>query len=384
MKHLFTWLWCIVNVVHAAHDLPLFSRWPTLRQSLPHVSLTTLPTPVQHMRQLGNVLGMQQLYVKRDDLSGGADRGITSFAGNKPRKLEFSLADAQQQEARTIITLGCAGSNHATATAMYAQQLGLNCVCLLRDQPLSPVVKRNLLLMHQAGAQLHWFPTWEARQQAIGVFSEELFSVDGVQPYVIPPGASHPIGIVGFVNAALELEEQVQQGFMPEPAYIYVAAGSLGTMVGLLLGLKLTSLGSQVIGIFVDPEDDPQECVHEVHRLFRKTNQLLRNADASFPLCHLCDNDVIIMHNFCGAAYGSATVLGNAAARLMATYEDIMLDDTYTAKALAGLFYDVQQRGAQNSVILFWNTFCSNPFAFTIDNVDYHALPSDFHRYFEN
>ena len=61
----------------------LFKHYPLLREKLPYVALVEFPTPVQKLDRLGGEVGVSQLYIKRDDLSGKI------YGGNKPRKLEF-------------------------------------------------------------------------------------------------------------------------------------------------------------------------------------------------------------------------------------------------------------------------------------------------------
>src|ERR1700733_1018415 len=98
--------------------LPLCAAYPML-ESLPYVKLCALPTPVHKLDALGNHIGVPQLWIKRDDMSG------ILYGGNKPRKLEFELGKAVAQGVDTVITFGCAGSNRAIRCSEYALLLGL-------------------------------------------------------------------------------------------------------------------------------------------------------------------------------------------------------------------------------------------------------------------
>src|SRR5450432_1604687 len=93
--------------------------------ALSRIALVHGPTPIQKRRGLDEILGVD-LWVKRDDMTGGAE------AGNKIRKLEFLLADALDRGADTIITCGGLQSNHARATAITAASLGLSTLLFLR------------------------------------------------------------------------------------------------------------------------------------------------------------------------------------------------------------------------------------------------------------
>ena len=131
--------------------IPLFEHYHLLAHKLPYVSLGEFPTPVQKLNQLGRQLGLDNLFIKRDDLSGKV------YGGNKIRKLEFLLGDALRIGAKEVLTFGSAGSNHALATAIYARQLGLKSISMLVPQPNAHYVRRNLLMSYHCGAELHLY-----------------------------------------------------------------------------------------------------------------------------------------------------------------------------------------------------------------------------------
>src|SRR5262249_55093789 len=70
------------------------------------LSLAHLPPPIVRPSRLARAMGLD-LWVKRDDMTGGAE------AGNKIRKLELLLADAIEKGCDTVITCGGIQSNHA-------------------------------------------------------------------------------------------------------------------------------------------------------------------------------------------------------------------------------------------------------------------------------
>jgi D-cysteine desulfhydrase len=373
------------NFVFVNPSARIFYYFPGMINKLPYISLGNFPTPIQKLENLALYLEIPNLYIKRDDLTGRkfAD-GSQLFGGNKVRKLEFFLADAIYNGAQTVMTFGGVGSNHCTATAVYAHLLGLRCICLLKDQPNSSVVHRNLLLMHHYNAQMYWFPSMEVRNKsAAGIFlkNKQLW---GDFPCVIPPGASLPVGVIGYVNAALELKEQIEQGLIPTPDYVYLAVGSMGTMTGLLLGLKIVNLPTKVIAINTDPDEKAQEFIDGVTNLFYKTNEFLNKLDSTFPLYNIVPSEICVLHDFCGKEYGAYTKEGIEAIELMRSKENILLDGTYTAKAFAGLIHHVNMHSLQNKIILFWNTWCSDMFESIIQETDYKKLPNEFRQYFEH
>lgn len=129
--------------------LPRSGYFPLLRDKVPYVSLGEFPTPVEKLDRLGEDIGLDHLYIKRDDLSGKV------YGGNKIRKLEFLLGHALRTEVKEVLTFGFAGSNHAVATAIYAQQVGLKSISMLMPQPNAYYLRRNLLMSHYCSAELH-------------------------------------------------------------------------------------------------------------------------------------------------------------------------------------------------------------------------------------
>jgi 1-aminocyclopropane-1-carboxylate deaminase/D-cysteine desulfhydrase-like pyridoxal-dependent ACC family enzyme len=354
--------------------IDLFARHARLAGELPHVPLGLFPTPVGRLERLGSALGVSDLYIKRDDLSGEV------YGGNKVRKLEFLLAEAVGAGAREVMTFGFAGSNHATATAVYARALGLRSISLLIPQPAAEYVRRNLLLSFESGAELHHYP--HAALLGWGAAYERWRHkrLTGVAPHVIAPGGTTALGNVGYVNAAFELKEQVAAGLLPEPDVIYVASGTMGTVAGLVLGLRAVGMKARVVAVRV--VDEKFTSIGRLVRLFGRTARLLRAADPCFPLLSLDTSEVNLRHEFYGAGYAVMTDECRAAVRLTAEAEGLKLDRTYTGKAFAALAADAEQGELRGKVALFWNTYNSRDFSPLIANTDYRRLPRAFHRYF--
>lgn len=355
--------------------LPIFKAYPGLSE-IPHLPLGQFPTPVFHLKQLGNKIGTDHLYLKQDGVSG------TVYGGNKVRKLEFLLGDALRKKAATVLTFGYAGSNHALATSIYAKQAGLSSVSVLLKQPNARYVRRNLLmgLAHDAHIR-HYATEAAAYLPVISTVLKKTFR-EGKIPYVIPPGGSSPLGIVGYVNAAFELKAQVEQGLIPEPDLIFVPMGTAGTAVGLVLGIKACGLKTKVLSVRVTDEKYANEgkCVS----LFNKTRFLISSMAPSFPDISLDKEDMPVLHGYFGKQYALFTDQGKAAVELVRATENIEIDGTYTGKTMAALIDSAQQGETRNKVVLFWNTYNAIDFSETIKNLDYRRLPRACHPYFEN
>lgn len=356
----------------------LFKKFPHLQNTISHIPLCDLPTPVAKLHNLSEQTGAS-IFIKRDDLTGKqVGGGLRLYGGNKPRKLEFLLADAQAHNAKTIITYGCAGSNHALATAVYAHELGLKSILMLKNQPNSYVVRHNLLLDNYYGAQLKFFPNNTERSEA----AQEILKNDA-SAYLIPTGGSNAIGVLGFVNAAFELTDQVTRKEIPEPDVIYVATGSCATTAGLLLGLQAAQMKSKIVAICVEPEESPDEFLVTIKQLFKQTNELLHRANASFPLFEFPEDALIMNKKFCGTEYGLFIPEGAAAISLFKDAENIKLEGTYSAKPIAAIIDDATQGFLQDKTVLFWDTYCGIDYSHLTNMHDYKKLPQEFHTYFE-
>jgi D-cysteine desulfhydrase len=386
-----------ITTVCALNAKPyLFTAYPLLQKTIPHIPLCDLPTPIIKLNHFGEHISCKNVYMKRDDLSGkktdrtDTDNGFRLYGSNKPRKLEFLLADALQHNTKTIITYGCAGSNHALATAVYAHELGLPSILMLKNQPNSYVVRHNLLLDAHYGAQLQFFPDNATRDVA----ADELLKNDA-SAYRIPTGGSNAIGALGFVNAGFELAAQIKAGEISEPDFIYVASGSCGTAAGLLLGIKAAHLKSKLVTVCVEPEEEKDEFLVKIKDLFMETNQRLHMLDKTFPVLEFPEADLIINKKFCGTEYGLYTPEAASAMKLFAPLEHIQLEGTYSAKPIAAIMDDALH-GCENATrdgavygdirdktILFWNTYCGIDYSYLTDGYDYKNLPSAFHVYFE-
>ncbi len=352
----------------------LAARFPALAARLPTVALGEWPTPLQPAERDALPGPCAGLWLKRDD------RCATPYGGNKVRKLEFLLADALLKEHDAVFTFGVAGSNHALATAIYARQVGLDALLLLTPQSNSSFVGRNLKMGRWARArQLHCATESEANRMARAL---RLRGRDGrPPPYRVPGGGSSPLGAVGFVNAALELAAQVRAGLIPEPDYLYVALGTMGTAAGLALGLAAAGLRTRLVLVRVVRADIASP--ERFRSLYHGAARLLHRHDPRFPLAPLDNTRIEVRHEFIGPGYARFTEEGMAALAFARQAFDIGLEGTYTGKALAALLADLRAGRLANRNVVFWNTYNGQPMPAEAMAIDYRELPPPFHRYFE-
>jgi len=352
--------------------IPLFRAFSQLSEKIPYCPLGSFPTPVEELALLSKQLGRQRLYVKRDDLSG------KPYGGNKARKLEFLFADALQKGMGRVVTSGAVGSNHALATTLYAQKLGMQAELMLFAQPSTDEVRINLLADFHAGALMHHADSYKEHLCMMEEFLRRSNASDeGV--YCIPPGGTCDIGVLGYVNAAFELKEQIERGEIPEPDEIFIAYGTMGTAVGLALGLSAAGLQSKIRAVRVVPETVAND--EKRSELFESARKLLAVEPLPDGRC-LDLGALVVEHGFLGRGYGEVTPEATEAIEMFERFQGIRLDRTYTGKAAAA-FLAAARQGAQDANLLFWVTKNSSPLPVESRNIDFHRLPVAFHRYFE-
>lgn len=306
---------------------------------VPRVRIAALPTPIESLPRLSASLRGPRLLVKRDDLTGLA------FGGNKARKLEFVLAEAQANGARTLITVGAAQSNHCRQTAALAARVGMDCILVLSGEPEAGP-SGNLLLDGLFGAEIVW-TTRDEREAALQHTFETAWE-GGRRPYCIPLGASTPVGALGFEAAFQEfLEQDVAQSLGVD--WIIVASSSGGTQAGLALGAARSGWSGQVLGISIDePQDELKRVVADLAS---------QAAERMGETVRLTPDAVHVNADYLGAGYGIMGALEREAIQLFARMEGLLLDPVYTARAAGGMI-DLIRRGffKPEDTVLFWHT----------------------------
>ena len=221
----------------------------------PRVFLAHLPTPLEKLDRLSRELGGPEIWIKRDDCTG------LSTGGNKTRKLEFLMAEAQAMGADVVMTQGATQSNHARQTAAFSAKLGMACHILLEDRTGSNNhnynLNGNVLLDHLHGAVTEKRPggaDMNAEMEAVA----EGMRAKGRKVYIIPGGGSNPTGALGYVNCAFELVGQANdRGLVID--HLVTATGSAGTQAGLIVGLKAINAGIPLLGFGVRAPQQKQE-----------------------------------------------------------------------------------------------------------------------------
>ncbi|MEO5894193.1 MAG: D-cysteine desulfhydrase family protein [Vicinamibacterales bacterium] len=315
---------------------------PGLPASLPTIPLAAFPTPVEELSNLHEQLSrgghaIPRLLVKRDDAISFA------FGGNKVRKMQLVAADALKQGADTLITCGGVQSNHARVTAAAAAKLGIKSILVANGRP-SERATGNALLDRLLGAEIRYVSDRSERAPQMEAAAEEL-RLFGRKPYLIPIGASTPLGAAGFVQAVFELLQQIEA-----PDVIVHSTSSGGTQAGLAAGCLLAGVATRVIGISADETSAALE--REIRAILDGLEVLLGVERGRFA-----NADVNVDDSFVGGGYGVPTDASREAIDLLARSEALFLDPTYTSKAMAAVIAGCR-RGefSDTRTLLFWHT----------------------------
>ena len=318
-------------------------------KKIPRARLWVYATPLEVQHNLGKVLGVKQFLIKRDDCNGLA------FGGNKVRQMEYYLGDALAKGCDTLLITGAVQSNFVRTAAAGCAKLGLQCHVQLENRVSknSEAYKTsgNVLLVHLLGAVVHTYPHGEDEEGADRNLEEiaERLKAEGKNPYVVHLSPGHPpLGALGYVDAAIELVEQMNQ-LEHQPDVIFSPSGSGSTHGGLLYGLRALGCNIPVHGICVrrDAQQQRKRISTVAQNLFKllKTDILISK------------NDIRVWDGALAPGYGRVGPKAMHALSMMAKMEGLFLDPVYTARTFAGVLGLLEEGKIEKGMkILFIHT----------------------------
>jgi 1-aminocyclopropane-1-carboxylate deaminase/D-cysteine desulfhydrase-like pyridoxal-dependent ACC family enzyme len=261
------------------------------------------------------------VFIKRDDLTD------LILGGDKPRKLEYEIAQAQARGADTLVTCGSAQSNHARLTTAAARKVGMECALVLSSGEYQSF-QGNLLTVYLMGAQVHFADTidhWDLEQHALDLC--KTLRSQGRNPHYIPVSGTTPHSCLGYIRCGLEIATQLsEQGLHPDA--IYTPFGTGGIFTSLLLALRERGITCPLIGISVNRKRDL--CYESLEKWWNELCRLL-DLDPARPR-----GPIEIHDEFVGSGYGDPTEACLDAILLMAQTEGILLDPVYSGKMASG------------------------------------------------
>jgi 1-aminocyclopropane-1-carboxylate deaminase/D-cysteine desulfhydrase-like pyridoxal-dependent ACC family enzyme len=296
-----------------------------MSSALPRIPLARLPTPYEPAPRLAAAAGLRVLWIKREDHSGPA------LGGNKIRQIEVILGAARAAGADTVVTTAASQSNFCRALAGCAAQAGLGCRLLLRASGGTEPVG-NLLLMRLFGAEISftdatdpWHPSVRAELDAI---SDDLRARGRVPLIVQLPGETAALAAAAWALAVEELAADFSRaGDAPE--LFAVACGSSLTLAGLAVGFAHHGLPTRLLGVSV--QQPAARLVPWVTDICTRTAALLGwEVKDAMARVRITDDQI-------PPGYAKPSEAGLAALMLAARTEGLVLDPSYTGKAMAGL-----------------------------------------------
>lgn len=295
--------------------------------NLPYTKLADWPTPLQHLLRFGALIGHDQVYIKRDDLTG------IGMGGNKVRNLEFLMGEASQQNADVVLVAGGLQSNLCRLTAAACVRLGLECIVVHNaDQP--QVFAGNQLLNHLMGVRAVYLGPMDesTRGQRVRELAEQLRQM-GRRPYIID--SNTPLATLGYTRVALELHEQALQAGI-DLKHIALVGAMAGTATGFLYGTALLGHPFHVHLISVEyPRDQLRQIIAGIWDGVVK----LTGIRPSVGL----DQVVTICDDYLGAGYGVPTPEAIQTIYDLARTEAIFIENVYTSKTLYGMVNLIQK-----------------------------------------
>ncbi len=320
----------------------LFDAFPGLARGVPWIPLAHVPTPVDPCDALRDWLGRAGVYMKRDDLVSPL------YGGNKVRRYEFVLADAQARGARRLVTAGGIASTQVMATALFGRALGLEVRAVLFEQPVTEFARQALLGFVDAGAELvngggyagtAW-RTWRALRRDPG-------------NYLILPGAANALANLGYLDAVLELAGQVERGEAPRPDVIVLPTGSSGTLAALALGCAYLGWDTEILGVRITTALACNRLT--IGAVIRGTDRFLAAREPRWkPMRHRVR--FAIHGGALGRGYGHPTPEATVGAAMLERLTGARGEVTYSGKALAALRVIAGEPAYANKTILLWNT----------------------------
>ena len=337
-----------------------------------------LPTPVVPLPWLQRE-GVEA-WIKRDDQSSSI------YGGGKVRKLEWLLANPPHDRPVPIVSVGGIGSHHLVALSLFARELGRRLHAWTFEQEPTAHVCKNLAVLASTGTRFWHVGTRVALPLAWARYHG--WQRPAPMGKWLAAGASTPLGCFGFVAAGLELAQQIRAGDVPRPGTVYLAAGTGGTAAGLALGLALAGVRThlRLVATVERWAFNPAMFLLKAQSVYgelrkwglavedppRWVASLFRRAGLSWSI----DAGRV------GAGYGHPTEAALAIERLARDHA-LVLETTYTAKCLAALRSDLDERSGfvPRGPVLFWNTHAANDLSQWIEPDWQQSLPPPLQKF---
>lgn len=309
-------------------------------ESLRKIETGFYNTPIHKLENLSEKYGIN-IYIKRDDMTGYA------CGGNKLRKLDYLLKDALDKNCTVLLTYGGAQTNHGRLTAAVAARFNLKCGIIM-DGPAPKKATGNLILDKMMGADLFFMDDTSFKNEPSEIKSAKykelvekttaevvkMYENKGEKVYLIPVGGSSAVGAAGYVMAAKEIKDQLEE-MNVKIDYVFTGFGSVGTYGGLYLGSKYFSTGFTPVGVSVSHKNKVE--MQEKVDIIKETNEFLELGVNVTP------DDMWIEKGYVGISYNVPDPVTRKYVYMMAREEAIILDACYTGKVFRGMIEMIEK-----------------------------------------
>ncbi|MCZ6538293.1 MAG: pyridoxal-phosphate dependent enzyme, partial [Chloroflexi bacterium] len=269
-----------------------------------------------------------------------------AFGGNKARHYEFEMPHVENAGYDVMINIMDYHSNNARMTAAAANKIGMRYILVLKNSA-NRKVQGNLLIDKILGAELHLLDEFQSGDaEGYAARLKEQLEADGHRPYLIQDHLFPKIvGMVGFVQAGIELQQQIEDIGLKKVHIIGVAGRSL---CGLIIAAKAMGLDWKFTGVVVTYDIQLDDYIFD----HNKDIQELLDLPVTFE-----KSDMRVLDQYIGEGYGVMTAEVAEAIHVAAQTDAIILDPNYTGTTMAALIDQVEQGGfANDETVIFLHT----------------------------
>src|SRR5699024_5589233 len=292
------------------------------------------PTPIEYYGKVQE----NDIYIKRDDLT------EPTLGGNKVRKLELFLKEAQEKHANYIVTYGAAQSNHCRLTVSMANKLGLKTLLILAKTD-EIHYNGNFLIYDLYDTEIVWTETNEVPETIEKTLTN--LKQKGYNPYFIQGGGHGNLGTHAY---KLAFEEILHQEIKMNTSFshIFHASGTGTTQAGLIAGNTIHQSDKSIIGISVARNKQRGTEVIEESIQSYLESYAPKSINNSYKLSFNTD--------YIGDGYAHIYPEIIDTIRNVIKASSIMLDPVYTGKAFYGMLDYINKNNIKGKQILFIHT----------------------------
>ncbi|MDH4128616.1 MAG: pyridoxal-phosphate dependent enzyme [Spirochaetota bacterium] len=328
--------------------ISLFKYFPQIKEKVPWVTLGNFPTRVTLLSNIVKNLPIKSFWVKRDDETSSI------FGGNKIRNLEFEFGKIIQLKKKLILAYGSIGSNFTVACCMFGKHFNIPVNLILFDTVRTEDVENNYKINSALANKI----TFSKSIMFLPYYViKEVINTHHMDRYLMPPGGTSPLSVLGYINAMFELKEQIDNHELPIPNYIFLPVGTGGTIAGLLIGKTILKLPIKIIGITVFEKFLTNISMIKI-LIYRSVKYFNSIANTNISAKKIF-SEINLVNDFLGDGYAHPTNESNSTIKLLMDNEGLILDGTYTGKGMAGAINIIKSSLKSNDNVLFWHSYNS-------------------------